>query len=65
MNSGQSDTLKPERYNMSEQKYTLSKVRFSPSDNSKPAGCNWLSQQWKSLIDGEAEIDQDQGGGAK
>ena len=51
--------------NMSEQKYTWSEVRFSPADNSKPAGCNWLSQQWKSLIDGEAEIDQDQDGGAK
>ena len=50
---------------MSEQKYTLSKVRFSPYDNSKPAGFNWLSQQWKSLIDREAEIDQDQAGGAK
>ena len=50
---------------MSEQKYTLSEVRFSPADNSKAAGFNWLSQQWKSLIDGEAEIDQDQAGGAQ
>ena len=50
---------------MSEQKYTLSKVDFSPADNSKPAGFNWLSQQWKSLIDREAEIDQDQDGGAQ
>ena len=50
---------------MSEQKYTLSEVRFSPADNSKPAGFNWLSQQWKSLIDREAEIDQDQDGGAQ
>ena len=50
---------------MSEQKYTLSEVRFSPADNSKPAGFNWLSQQWKSLIDREAEIDQEQVGGAK
>ena len=50
---------------MSEQKYTLSEVRFSPSDNSKPAGFNWLSREWKSLIDGEVEIDQDQAGGAK
>ena len=50
---------------MSEQKYTWSEVRFSPADNSKPAGFNWLSREWKSLIDGEAEIDQDQGGGAK
>ena len=50
---------------MSEQKYTLSEVRFSPSDNSKPAGFNWLSRERKSLIDREAEIDQDQGGGAK
>ena len=53
---------------MSEQKYTLSKVGFSPTDNSKPPGCNWLSQQWKTLIDheaGEAEIDQDQAGGAE
>ena len=50
---------------MSEQKYTLSEVRFSPSDNSKPAGFNWLSQQWEILIDGEAEIDQDQDGGAQ
>jgi len=50
---------------MSEQKYTLSKVGFSPTDNSKPPGCNWLSQQWKSLIGREVEIDQDQAGGAK
>ena len=50
---------------MSEQKYTWSEVRFSSSDNSKPAGFNWLSQQWKSLIDREAEIDQEQDGGAK
>ena len=50
---------------MSEQKYTLSEVRFSSSDNSKPAGFNWLSQQWKSLIDRETESDQDQDGGAK
>ena len=50
---------------MSEQKYTWSEVRFSPADNSKPAGCNRLSREWKSLIDGEAEIDQDQAGGAK
>ena len=44
---------------MSEQKYTLSGAGFSPSDNSKPAGFNWLSQQW------ETEINQDQAGGAK
>ena len=50
---------------MSEQKYTLPEVGFSPPANSKPAGFNWLSQQWKSLIDGEAEIDQEQDGGAK
>tara|TARA_B100001964_G_scaffold226288_1_gene275025 strand:+ start:458 stop:610 length:153 start_codon:yes stop_codon:yes gene_type:complete len=50
---------------MSEQKYTLSEVRFSPSDNFKPAGFNWLSQLWKSLIDREAVIDQEQDGGAK
>ena len=50
---------------MSEQKYTLSKVRFSPSDNSKPAGFNWLSQQWKSLIERKSEIDQGQDGGAQ
>ena len=53
---------------MSEQKYTLPEVGFSPPANSKPAGFNWLSQQWKTLIDheaGEAEIDQDQAGGAK
>ena len=50
---------------MSEQKYTLSKVRFSPADNSKPAGFNWLSQLWETLIDREAEIGQDQDGGAK
>ena len=50
---------------MSEQKYTWSGVGFSPADNSKAAGFNWLSQQWKSLIDREAEIDQEQVGGAK
>ena len=50
---------------MSEQKYTLPEVGFSPPANSKPSRFNWLSQQWKSLIDREAEIDQDQGGGAK
>ena len=50
---------------MSEQKYTWSEVRFSPADNSKPSCFNWLSQQWESQIDGEAEIDQDQDGGAK
>ena len=50
---------------MSEQKYTWSEVRFSSSDNFKPAGFNWLSPQWKSLIDREAEIDQDQAGGAE
>ena len=50
---------------MSEQKYTWSEVIFSPYDNSKPAGYNRLSQLWTSLIDGEAEIDQDQDGGAK
>ena len=50
---------------MSEQKYTLSEVRFSSSDNSKPSGFNWLSQLWKSLIDREAEINQDQAGGAE
>ena len=50
---------------MSEQKYTLSGVGFSPADNSKAAGFNWLSREWKSLIDGEAEIDQDQDGGAQ
>ena len=50
---------------MSEQKYTLSEVRFSPADIYKPAGCNWLSQLWKSLIDGEVEIGQDQAGGAQ
>ena len=51
--------------NMSGQKYTWSEVDFSPSDNSKPAGFNWLSQLWKSLIDREAEIDQDQDEGAQ
>ena len=51
--------------NMSEQKYTLPEVRFSPSDNSKPAGFNWLSREWKSLIDREAEIDQEQDGGTQ
>ena len=50
---------------MSEQKYTLSEVRFSPFDNFKPAGFNWLSQQWKSLIDRETGIDQEQEGGAQ
>ena len=50
---------------MSEQKYTLSGVGFSPADNSKAAGFNWLSQQWEILIDREAEIDQDQDGGAQ
>ena len=50
---------------MSEQKYTWSEVIFSSADNSNSVRFNWLSQQWKSLIDGEAEIDQDQGGGAK
>ena len=50
---------------MSKQKYTWSEVRFSSSDNSKPAGFNWLSQLWTSLIDRETEIGQDQDGGAK
>ena len=50
---------------MSEQKYTLSEVRSSPSDNSKPARFNWLSQLWEILIDREAEIDQEQDGGAQ
>ena len=50
---------------MSEQKYTLPEVGFSPADNSKPAGFNWLSQQWAILIDREAEIDQEQVGGAE
>ena len=50
---------------MSEQKYTLSGAGFSPSDNSKLAGFNWLSQQWESPIDRAAEIDQEQVGGAK
>ena len=50
---------------MSEQKYTLPEVGFSPPANSKPSCFNWLSQQWKNLIDREAEIDQDQDGGAK
>ena len=50
---------------MSEQKYTWSEVRFSPPANSKPSRFNWLSQQWKSLIDRETEIGQDQDGGAK
>ena len=44
---------------MSEQKYTLPEVDFSSSDNSKPAGFNWLSQL------GETKINQDQAGGAK
>ena len=51
--------------NMSGQKYTWSEVDFSPPANSNLAGFNGLSQQWKSLIDGEAEIDQDQDGDAK
>ena len=50
---------------MSEQKYTWSEVDFSPSDNSNPACFNWLSQQWKNLIDGEAGIDQEQDGDAQ
>ena len=50
---------------MSEQKYTLSGVGFSPADNSKAAGFNWLSQQQETLIDGEDEIDQEQAGGAE
>ena len=50
---------------MSEQKYTWSEVRFSPADNSEPAGFNWLSREWKSLIDREARIDQEQDGGAQ
>ena len=50
---------------MSEQKYTLSEVRFSPADNSNPACFNWLSREWKSLIDRETEIDQEQDGGAQ
>ena len=50
---------------MSEQKYTLPEVGFSPPANSKPAGFDWLSQQWKSLIGREAEIGQEQDGGAK
>ena len=50
---------------MSEQKYTLPEVGFSSSDNSKPAGFNWLSQLGKTLIDCETEINQDQAGGAK
>ena len=50
---------------MSEQKYTWSEVDFSPSDNSNPACFNWLSQQWKTLIDRKIEIDQDQYGGAQ
>ena len=50
---------------MSEQKYTLLGAGFSPSDNSKPAGFNWLSQQQETLIDGEAGIDQEQDGGAQ
>ena len=50
---------------MSEQKYTWSEVGFSPPNNSKLAGFNWLSQQWEILIDCEAEIDQEQDGGAK
>ena len=50
---------------MSEQKYTWSEVGFSPSDNSKSACFNWLSQLWETLIDREAEIDQEQDGGAR
>ena len=50
---------------MSEQKYTLPEVGFSSSDNSKPAGFNWLSQLWETLTDREAKIDQEQDGGAK
>ena len=50
---------------MSEPKYTWAEVRLSPADNSKPSCFNWLSQQWESLIDREAEIDQEQDGGAK
>ena len=50
---------------MSEQKYTWSEVDFSPPTNSNLAGFNGLSQQWKSLIGREAEIDQEQDGGAK
>ena len=50
---------------MSEQKYTLPEVRFSSSDNSNPARFNWRSQLWKSLIGREAEIGQEQDGGAK
>ena len=50
---------------MSEQKYTWSEVGFSPSDNSKSARFNWLSQLWETLIDREAEIDQEQDGGAQ
>ena len=50
---------------MSEQKYTWSEADFSPSDNSKPAGFNWLSQQQETLIDRKSEIDQEQDGGAQ
>ena len=50
---------------MSEQKYTWSEVDFSPSDNSKPAGFNWLSQQWEILIERKSEIDQEKDGGAQ
>ena len=50
---------------MSEQKYTWSEVRFSSSDNSKPAGFNWFSQQWEILIERKSEIDQEQDGGAQ
>ena len=50
---------------MSEQKYTWSEVGFSPPDNSKTACFNWLSREWKSLIDRETEIDQEQDGGAQ
>ena len=58
-------TYTAEVFNMSKQKYTLPEVGFSSSVNSKPAGFNWLSREWKSLIDREAEIDQDQDGGAQ
>ena len=50
---------------MSEQKYTLPEVGFSPSANSKPSRFNWLSQLWEPLIDRKSEIDQDQDGGAQ
>ena len=50
---------------MSGQKYTWSEVDFSPPANSKPAGFNWLSHQWETLIAREAGIDQEQDGGAQ